>query len=119
MSKNVKNAFLAVLILAAVAVPHNLPPELKDPYESMLSGWLIGLWITWGIALLVLIIGCKFGPKLDYDESATLGEIIHWKHFPKNWREMLFVLIFFSGVALLFILTIAYIAAYGEAGQGP
>ena len=114
MNKNVRNVVLVVLILAAVAIPHNLPPELKDSYKAKLLGWLIGLWISWGVAVLVLIIGCKFGPELDYDESAPLGEIIHWKHFPKNWREMLFVMIFFSGVVLLFILTIAYISAYGE-----
>ncbi|QEG33509.1 hypothetical protein [Bythopirellula goksoeyrii] len=117
MNKNVISGVLAVLVLAAVAIPHNLPTEIKDPYESKLLGWLISLWISWGVALLVLIIGCKFGPKLNYDESATLGEIIHWKHFPKNWREMLFVLLFFAGVVLVFILTIAYISAYGEQGH--
>ena len=116
MSRNARNGILAVLILAAVAIPHNLPPELKDPYESQLRGWLITLWALWGIALLVLAIGCKFGPELDYDKSAWLDEIIHWKHFPKNWREILLVLLFFAGVALLFILTIAYISAYGEPG---
>ncbi len=116
MNKNVRNAFLAVLILAAVAVPHNLPPELKAQYESKLSDWLINLWITWRVAVLVLVIAYKLRPEANYDESASLGEIIHWKHFPNNWREMLFVLIFFSGFALLFILTVAYISAYGEPG---
>ena len=105
---------MAVLILAAVAIPHNLPDELKDPYESEMLGWLVRLWILWGIAFLVLIVGCRFGPELDYDASASLGEIIHWKHFPKNWREILFILIFFSGFILLFVLTIAFISAYGE-----
>ena len=115
MKKDVIPAILAILILAAAGIPHNLPPELKAPYELRLFNWLVGLGIAWGVAMLGLIIACRCGPKLDYDESASLGEIIHWKHFPKNWREMLFLFIFFSGFAL-FVLTIAYISAYGEPG---
>jgi hypothetical protein len=114
-NKNVISAVLLLLILATAFVPSSLPPELTAPYESKLLGWLINFGISWGGALLVLIIACKFGPKLNYDESASLGEIIHWKHFPKNWREMLFVLIFVAGFALFFS-TVAYISAYGEPG---
>ena len=112
MIKQIKKSLLGFLFLAAAGIPYNLPPETKDPYEHVLGTWLTYLGMAWGLGVLVLILACKFGPELTYDESAELGEIIHWKHFPENWREMLFVAIFFSGVALM-ILTVAYGSAYG------
>ena len=112
MIKEIKKSLLGFLFLAAAGIPYNLPPEIKDPYEQVLGSWLSYLGIAWVLAILVLIIACKFGPELTYDESAPLGEIIHWKHFPENWREMLFIAIFFSGVGLM-ILAVAYGSAYG------
>ena len=115
VSKDLNKVILVLLVLSAVGIPYNLPAEIKAPYKQLLGGWLLYFGIAWGAAILVLFIACKFGPELTYDESAPLGEIINWKHFPRNWREMLFVAIFFSGVALI-ILFIAYTAAYGEPG---
>ena len=106
---------MLVLILAAAAVPHNLPPELKAPYEQRLTNCLITLWALWGVSLLVLGVAYRIGTPRTIDESTTVSEVFHWKNLPHHWREVL-ALLFLVAFYALFILTIAFISAYGGPG---
>ena len=116
MARDIVVGALMVLILGAAFIPHYLPDELKDPFETKLIDWLIGFGILWGVALIFLLVACQLGPEQKFDEEATVGDMFHWKHLPGNWREILFLIIVVWGFAL-FLLTIAYISAFGGPGE--
>ncbi|MBN2294835.1 MAG: hypothetical protein JXM70_20565 [Pirellulales bacterium] len=99
--------------MATVILFGSIPSELAAPYELGFFEWVVSLWKWWGIALLILIVFARFGPKQNYDKETSISSILHWKNFPGNWREwcILFLAVTFY---LLFLLTIGFIALYGS-----
>ena len=112
MSIDIIRRTLIVLVLGAAFIPANLPDDLLAQYESKSLDGLINFGIGWVLAFVVLIAAYCLGPKVQLDESASLGDVFYPKHLPGNWRQIFF-LVFIGWSCLLFLLTVAYISAYG------